>query len=178
MRASEVHVFGGSPQWLWWKDCISVTQITYGFGREFPSSRDGSGRCSVPHIHLRLNTSADTQLEEQKQREKLHQTDKQGSNHWNTLSKVWFLYYTSRTVKVSVNNYIITVRFMFKDTSLRMLTWGKEVISRSLSGWGLVLTFITSLSPPAWCTVTHIWSNASSSIHTHWLTHACEEMER
>ncbi len=80
--------------WLRCKDCISVARIgiTYGFGREFPSSRDDSGRCSAPHIHLHLNTSADTQLEKQKRREKPHQTIKQGSNHWTTLSKVWFCY--------------------------------------------------------------------------------------
>lgn len=61
--------------------------ITYGFGRESPSSRDYSGRCSAPHIHLRLNTFADKQLVEQKQ------IEKQGSNQWHTLSKVWFLLY-------------------------------------------------------------------------------------
>ncbi len=80
--------------WLEYKNCISVVRIgiTNGFGREFPSSRDDSGRCSAPHIHLHLNTSADTQLEEQTRREKPHQTNKQGSNHWTTLSKVGFCF--------------------------------------------------------------------------------------
>ncbi len=53
---------GSACLWRLGKNCISVVWIgiTYGFGREFPSSRDGSGRCSAPHIHLHLNTSADT----------------------------------------------------------------------------------------------------------------------
>lgn len=72
--------------------------------------------------------------------------------------------------------WVSSVKWNFLHFNL--LTWGKEVTSRSFSGWGLVLTFITSLSPPAWCTVTHIRSDASSSIHTHWLTHTCGETGR
>lgn len=62
-------VFWGSPRCGCGETITFGIGITYGFGRDSPSSRDYSGRCSAPHIHLRLNTSADKQLAEQKQRE-------------------------------------------------------------------------------------------------------------